>query len=281
MMAPGNPALIRRSLVGPALAVALVFCWTPAFLVPFGSRTPTQADSQLRLAGAVDQAKRSDAELTVMYVTDPMERTRRKGGGRHPIYIRRKPAQGYAIADSGESTTSVLRRMRDMIDLDYVLMQQKKREHHREYHMVERFKRDYRYRTIQKNVKRSKKRRFQEAWMEWVRIKGKELGLTDSVTYNGPKPGREFNSSAPEMLMTLAQDKTVFKNEVFRKKERINDKDIHKLFRKKAQVPEEVQPGKWIDEGPGNIFNLVKRPLSRWAVDVRYRSGKFHPGIVM
>lgn len=206
-----------------------------------------------------------------------------KGKGRHALYIKRKPAHGYAIADDTgtrpEPPASVLRRMRDMIDMDFVLRAQRRRESHKPWARRMRFNRDWKFKVIQKENRYKRKQEFQDSWLSWVQTQGRFLGLTEPVVYNGPKLGAEF-AADPE-LKALYNNTANFKKELFFKKERLTSKEVSKLFKKGQQLPEEIKPGKWVEEGPLNIFNIYKRPLARWAVDVPWKSGKKHPGIVI
>lgn len=206
---------------------------------------------------------------------EKLPRTRRVGGGRSPIYSTRKPAFGYAVAGAGENANSVLNRMRSMIDYQRVFFEQERQFNFRNGKSKRLWTRNFNFRMSRKNKLQRRKAASEDAWQQWLQTDGQKSGMTEAIVYTGPKVLEKV-----PLIESLANNDIEWKKNVYSFQEKISDNKLKKLWRKRARVPEDVKPGKWIEEGPMNIFSIFKRPLHKWPYDLPMPNGHVHRGNV-
>lgn len=217
------------------------------------------------------EVPRSEMEpQTVMYVAED-ERTRPHGGGRHVINMNRKPVLGYSVAATrdgkiDEPASSVLNRLRRMVDSDYVNMVTLRQATFRPDYRKKLWTADYKMRMGRKMKLNRVKSRFEAAWQQWLRTEGRRQGLTEPITFNGPPLAAMYTKE-----MDDATDPDVYMKNWPSKQEMKTDPKFRKKLPMSYFIPVDIQPGKWNDNGPDNIFKLWKRPLHKHPYDIGKR----------
>eukprot|EP00435_Cladocopium_sp_Y103_P005048 s2688_g1.t1 len=208
---------------------------------------------------------------TVMRNVKPEDRTRPHGGGRHSFSMNRKPVLAYSIADKletgkiSEPAGSVLRRMRVMLDEEYVNMASLRQQYFRPTYRVGKWRADYNMRLSRRNRLRRVKEKFEQAWDQWMRSEGRRMGLTEPVRFSGPKLGAELT----EELDAATNPEDVMKALPTKQELRMNKK-----YRTKGwsnYLPEDMFPGQWNDDGEDSLHKLFRRPLHKYPYDISKR----------
>ncbi|CAE8679740.1 unnamed protein product [Polarella glacialis] len=219
------------------------------------------------------EAPRGDTEpRTIMYNKPPNDRTRPHGSGRHTPMTNRKPVLAYSVADKRgandqlEPATSVLGRLKRMMDTDYVSMVTMRQQFFRPDYRKKQWTADYNQRVGRKLKLRRVKERFDNAWQQWLRTEGRRRGLTEPIEFEGPKLAKYFTKE-----MDDASNPDVFQKNWPSKEEMKTDPKFKNKLPWAAFVPEEVEPGKWNDDSDENIFKIWKRPLHKHPYDIGKR----------
>mmetsp|Transcript_9479 Transcript_9479/g.26652 ORF Transcript_9479/g.26652 Transcript_9479/m.26652 type:complete len:214 (+) Transcript_9479:663-1304(+) len=202
------------------------------------------------------------------YATGTRSRKNNQGGGRLPISITRNPVLSYSIGENKEPSSSVLRRMWDNYDMDFNKMVALQSRYFRPDYRRKQWTADYNMRQGRNSRLRRKKQDAELEWQEWMRRRGRRMGLTEAVVFNGPKlkmtPEEDANSEHEAVKKFVGTPENFKKN------------IMPKMPKGKDLLPEDIQPGKWKDQGPENIFKIWRRPLHKWPYDIG-KQGKWGP----
>lgn len=251
IVAPGN--MVRTALGGNALASA-----SPAELmeVPRGESSPrTQMRGQYK---------------------EGRSRKNMQGGGRLPIRVNRNPVLAYSKGDSNEPGGSVLRRMWDMYDLDFNKMVAMRQRYHRPGYRNKKWTADYNMRLGRRKKDLKVKKVLETEWQQWMRTEGRKQGFLEPILFAGPP------------LKLTPEEDAACEPSVIKAKipsvEEMKKNWLPRLPKGRAKLgTDELEPGKWNDDGPDNIFKIWKRPLHKWPYDIgkRGRKGPVVRGVVM
>lgn len=249
---------------------ALLVLASIASLAPSNFLTPSKTPAGNSLVRGVQFAHEDVEPRTVMRNVKPEDRTRPHGGGRHSFSMNRKPVLAYSIADTrelkiSEAAGSVLRRMRVMLEEDYVNMATLRQQYFRPLYRVGKWRADYNMRMARRFKLRRIKERFEQAWDQWMRSEGRRLGLTEPVRFGGPKLGAELT----EELDSATNPEDVMKALPTKQELRMNKK-----YRTKGwsnYLPEDMFPGQYNDDGEDSLHKLFRRPLHKYPYDISKR----------
>ena len=251
---------------------ALLVLAAMALVAPCNFLIATKTPAGNSLVNGVQFAHEEVEPRTVMHNVKPGDRTRPHGGGRHVFRMNRKPVLAYSVADAvpglnkvTEPGGSVLRRLRVMMDEDYVNMASLRQQYFRPANRVGKWRADYNMRLGRRRKLRRIKEQFDRAWDEWMRTEGRRQGLTEAVPFNGPKLGLQLT----EELDQASNVEDVTKALPTKQELRMNKKYRPRGWSK--YLPEDVFPGQWNDEGEDNIHKLFKRPLHKYPFDIGKR----------
>eukprot|EP00438_Fugacium_kawagutii_P017475 Skav235851 [mRNA] locus=scaffold2644:29473:55029:+ [translate_table: standard] len=200
----------------------------------------------------------------------PEDRTRPHGGGRNTFTMNRKPVLAYSNAfmqdnKIGEAAGSVLRRLRVMLDEEYVNMASLRQQYFRPKGRVGKWRADYNMRLGRRQKMRRLKMDFEQAWDQWMRSEGRRMGLTEPVRFNGPKLGH---------MLTDELDQATNPDDVMKALPTKQELRMNKKYRTQGwskYLPEDMFPGQWTDEGDDNIHKLFRRPLHKYPYDISKR----------
>jgi len=232
-------------------------------------------------------APRSEAaartQMQGRYSEGGRSRKNNQGGGRLPIRVSRKPVLGYAMMGNGQTDSTepggrVLLRMWEMYDMDFNRMVAIRQRYFRPGYRSAKWTADYNMRMGRRKKEQRIKRQYEEDWQDWMRREGRTQGLTDPIVYNGP-PLAKYMEKGGELDKWT--DPENFKKTLPGEDEMVEF--LKKAPRGRAAVPQEMEDGKWNDDGDDNIFKIWRRPLCKWPYDIGKR-GKVGPvvrGIVM
>jgi len=276
----------RRHLVAKiAIACSVAALVSPVnFLAPLGSHAHGGVESSVGspwVSGhpeeKLDVPRGQAVPRTRVHGKFPdRSRKNQQGGGRLPIRTNRKPVLAYSQAGvigsqagvSGrqglkEQPNTVLRRMWDMYEFDFNKMVTLRNRYFLPDYRKKQWTANFNMRTGRRSKLNRIKRQYSTDWAYWMRTEGRRQGLQDPIIFTGPP-----------LTLTPEEDKASDK-EVIKKKlpsaQEFRDNWMKLVPKPKDALPEDIQPGKWNDDGPDNIFKIWKRPLHKYPYDIGKR----------